>query len=71
MGLRGRLLLLVFLPAIPGLFLAIYASLGQRQIGRARVEKDAVRVVQLAAAQQTVTKRVLAGGRGAWHEPPP
>jgi signal transduction histidine kinase len=52
MGLRARLLLLVLLPTIPALVLAVYTSLDQRQAGRRRVEKDAIRVVQLAAAKQ-------------------
>src|SRR6266508_2020706 len=52
MGLRTRLLLLVLLPVIPALVLAIYTNLEQRRFGRIRVEKDAIREVQLAAAKQ-------------------
>ncbi|MFO1501541.1 MAG: ATP-binding protein [Verrucomicrobiota bacterium] len=52
MGLRVRLLLLVLLPAIPGLVLAVYTNLKQREAGRFRVELDAIRVVQLAASKQ-------------------
>lgn len=55
MGLRGRLLLLVLLPAIPGLFLAIYSGLEQRGAHRETITRDAVRVVQLAAGHQRAT----------------
>src|SRR5262245_29193086 len=64
MGLRGRLLLLILLPVIPGLLLSLYANLEQRRLGASLVEKDAVRVVQLAAANQAglieATRRHLA-----------
>ena len=50
MGLRGRLLLLVLLPTVPALLLALYTNLELRRSGTNRVEKDAVRLVQLAAA---------------------
>jgi PAS domain S-box-containing protein len=46
------LLLLVLVPVIPALVLALHTYLGQRRSGAALVEKDAVRVVQLAAASQ-------------------
>ncbi|MCI0538613.1 MAG: PAS domain S-box protein [Verrucomicrobiales bacterium] len=52
MGLRARLLLLVLVPLVPALLLSIYTSLEQRRLGGSRVEKDAIRVVQLAAAKQ-------------------
>src|SRR5437016_12972078 len=52
MGLRVRLLLLVLVPVIPALVPAPHTHLGQRRSGAARVEKDAIRVVQLAAASQ-------------------
>ena len=52
MGLRGRLLLLVLVPTIPALILAIYTSLKQRQFGMVKVEKDAVRLVQVAALEE-------------------
>ena len=52
MGLRSRLLLLVLLPTLPALILAVYNSLGQRQLARTRVEKDAIRTVQLAAEKE-------------------
>lgn len=49
MGLRGRLLWLVLLPAIPALLLAIYTNFKERQRGRTRVAQDAIRLAQLAA----------------------
>jgi PAS domain S-box-containing protein len=52
MGLRPRLLLLVLLPVIPALLLAVYTSLEQRRFGTFKVEKDAIRVVQAAVADQ-------------------
>jgi PAS domain S-box-containing protein len=52
MGLRTRLLLLVLVPVIPALVLAVYSSLEQRRFGIFKVEKDAIRVVQSAAARQ-------------------
>jgi len=52
MGLRARLLLLVLLPVIPALVLALYTNLEERRFGAFGVEKDAIRVVQLAAANQ-------------------
>jgi len=48
MGLRARLLVLV--PTIPALLLALYTNLELRRLGVARAEKDAMKVVQLAAA---------------------
>lgn len=52
MGLRARLLLLVLLPVIPALVLALYTNLEERRFGAFGVEKDAISVVQLAAANQ-------------------
>src|SRR2546428_405375 len=52
MGLRARLLLLILVSVIPALVLALYTNLEQRRFGMFRVEKDAIRVVQLAAANQ-------------------
>src|ERR1051325_398754 len=52
MGLRTRLILLVLLPVIPGLVLAFYANREQRRFGAYRVERDAMKVVQAAAAGQ-------------------
>jgi len=52
MGLRARLLLLVLLPVIPALVLALYTNLEGRRFGTFSVEKDAIAVVQLAAANQ-------------------
>ena len=51
-GFRTRLLLLVLVPVIPALFLAINTDLEQRRMGIVRIENDAIRVVQLAAANQ-------------------
>src|ERR1041385_1091706 len=52
MGVRSRLLLLVLLPSIPALILAVYTSFEQRHLGRAKAEKDALRLAQLAALKQ-------------------
>src|SRR5262245_30497078 len=52
MGLRARLVLLILVPAIPALVLSLRTHLEQRRLGSVRVEKDAIRVVQLAAAGQ-------------------
>src|SRR5262245_12777116 len=52
MGLRARLLLLVLLAVLPGAVLSILTSAEQRRSERDRVEKDASRIVQLAAANQ-------------------
>ena len=52
MGLRARLLLLILVPLIPALVLEVRTHLEERRLGTVRVEKDAIRVVQLAAASQ-------------------
>ena len=52
MGFRTRLLLFVLLPVIPALVLALHSDLEQRRLGIFKVENDAIRVVQLAAANQ-------------------
>jgi len=52
MRLRARLLWLVLVPVVPALGLALHTHLGQRQLGAARVESDALRVVQLGGANQ-------------------
>ncbi len=52
MGFRSRLLLLILLPVIPALAFALHTNFQQRRLGIARVENDAIRVVQLAAANQ-------------------
>src|SRR5690348_13782840 len=52
MGLRARLLWLILLPTIPALLLALYTNVEQRRIGTAKVEKEALKVVQLVAAGQ-------------------
>ncbi len=51
MGLRARLLLLALVPTVPALLLALYTNLELRRLGAARVEKDAMKVVQLTAAR--------------------
>jgi len=65
MALRARLLLLVLLPAIPALLLALYTNLQLRRLSAAKVENDAMKVVQLAAASQVglveATRQHLAG----------
>src|SRR5262245_19024549 len=53
MGLRTRLILLVLLAVIPGLLLSILTLVEHRRAGRSRVERDATRIAQLAAANQT------------------
>src|ERR1051326_65432 len=52
MGLRARLLLLVSLPLIPALIMALFINFDQRRLGAFKVEKDAIRVGQLAAATE-------------------
>jgi len=52
MGLRARLFLLVLLPVIPALLLALFTNVEERRLGASTVEKDAMRIVQLAAASQ-------------------
>jgi PAS domain S-box-containing protein len=52
MSLRTRLLLLVLVPLVPALLLALHLNLEQRRLDTMRMEKDAVRVVQLAASAQ-------------------
>src|SRR5262245_7947555 len=52
MGLRARLLLLVLVAVIPGLLLSVLTYVEQQRSSSARVEKDATRVAQLAAANQ-------------------
>ncbi len=52
MSLRTRLLLLVLVPVVPALVLALWTSLHQRKVEAQRVEQDAARVVELAAAGQ-------------------
>jgi signal transduction histidine kinase len=52
MGLRARLLLLVSLSTVPALLLALYTNFELRRLGAARVQQDALKVVQLAAANQ-------------------
>ena len=65
MGLRTRLPLLILLSIVPGMLLAVYTNLEQRRLGAARVQKDALKVVQLAAANQQglieATRRHLNG----------
>ena len=53
MGLRTRLLFLVLLCTVPALLLAVFNNLQQRRLGALRVQKDAMRVAQLAAAVQS------------------
>jgi HAMP domain-containing protein len=65
MGLSTRLTLLILLPTIPALFLALRTNLEHRRLGAARVQMDALAVVQLAAADQRglidATRQHLAG----------
>jgi len=65
MGLRTRLLLLVLLCTVPALLLAVFNNLQQRRLGALRVQKDAMRVAQLAAATQNglieATRQHLSG----------
>jgi len=52
MGLRARLLLLVLLPTIPALLLALYTNIEQRRFAKAKVGKEALKIVQIVAAGQ-------------------
>lgn len=52
MGLRTRLLLLVMVPIIPALVLAVLGNLELRRLHSLRLQADASRLAQLAAADQ-------------------
>ena len=53
------------MPTIPALILVLYTNLELRRLGAARVQKDAIKVVQLAAANASglieATRKHLAG----------
>jgi PAS domain S-box-containing protein len=51
-GLRGRLILLVFIAIVPALFLILYNAKRDRDVSAARIEEDAQRIVKIAAARQ-------------------
>jgi signal transduction histidine kinase len=51
-SLRARLLLLVFLAAIPALGLILYTDLEQRRLAATQAQEAALRLAQLAAADQ-------------------
>ncbi|MBL9134795.1 MAG: HAMP domain-containing protein [Verrucomicrobiales bacterium] len=55
MGLRTRLLLLVMVPIIPALVLAVRGNLELRRLESLRIQADASRLAQLAAADQRGT----------------
>ncbi len=64
-GLRGRVALVVMLAISPLFGLAVYSGVQQRQEAAARVHEEALRLAQLAAAQQAEavrdTRQLLAG----------
>jgi PAS domain S-box-containing protein len=51
-GLRGRLILLVFISVIPALVLILHNAKRDRDVSAARVQEDAQRIVEVAAARQ-------------------
>jgi PAS domain S-box-containing protein len=51
-GLRGRLILLVFIAVIPALVLILHNAKRDRDVSAAKVQEDAQRIVEVAAARQ-------------------
>jgi PAS domain S-box-containing protein len=51
-GLRGRLILLVFISVIPALVLILHNAKRDRDVSAARIQEDAQRIVDVAAARQ-------------------
>jgi len=49
-GLQTRLVLLVFLAVTPALALALYSDFEERQLRRAQVQEDALRLARLLSA---------------------
>jgi PAS domain S-box-containing protein len=52
-GLRGRLILLVFIGIVPALILILHNAKRDRDVSAARIQEDAQRIVEIAAARQT------------------
>jgi PAS domain S-box-containing protein len=51
-GLRGRLLLIVFIGIAPALVLILHNAKRDRDVSAARIQEDAQRIVEIAAARQ-------------------
>jgi PAS domain S-box-containing protein len=51
-GLRGRLLLIVFIGIVPALVLILHNAKRDRDVSAARIQEDAQRIVEIAAARQ-------------------
>ncbi|HEU5239615.1 MAG TPA: hypothetical protein VFU37_20965, partial [Pyrinomonadaceae bacterium] len=51
-GLRVRLILLVFIAVVPALILILHNAKRDRDVSAARIQEDAQRIVEIAAARQ-------------------
>jgi PAS domain S-box-containing protein len=51
-GLRGRLVLLVFIGIVPALILILHNAKRDRDVSAARIQEDAQRIVEIAASRQ-------------------
>ena len=51
-GLRGRLILLVFIGIVPALLLILHNARRDRDVSAARIQEDAERIVEIAASRQ-------------------
>jgi PAS domain S-box-containing protein len=51
-GLRGRLILLVFISIVPALVLILHNAKRDRDVSGARIQEDARRIVEIAASRQ-------------------
>jgi PAS domain S-box-containing protein len=51
-GLRGRLILLVFISIVPALVLILHNAKRDRDVSAARIQEDARRIVEIAASRQ-------------------
>jgi PAS domain S-box-containing protein len=51
-GLRVRLILLVFIAVVPALILIVHNAKRDRDVSAARIQEDAQRIVEIAAARQ-------------------
>ena len=51
-GLRGRLILLVFIGIVPALILILHNARRDRDVSAARIQEDAERIVEIAASRQ-------------------
>ena len=52
-GLRVRLILLVFIAVVPALILILHNAKRDRDVSAERIQEDAQRIVEIAAARQT------------------